>query len=397
MTDFPDLKIKALVSFPAAVYGGTGLAVRQENGKYYFDLDFSELAPVASIPTPAEPTTFLALWESTLNSYSRMSITDLKTEIGAGGGVPSDTLPLMDAAAVAGVLTTYARGDHVHPTDTSRAAVTAIRTRLAVATTFYVRTDGNDANNGLTNTAGGAFRTWQAAYDKLAGSYDLGGQNVTILGGNAGTYTAGIGIAQPWTGGGTLMLDGGGCTLAVAGGNAIRSTATLPGVVTIQNFTFAPTGPASHITNGGPGIFTLAGGLNYGNANAGDHITANSGGAVIQITASYTVSGSHRFHLYAAAGGRINMYTGVAMTVTVTASYTMAASGAWAFTELGGLIQVIFNLVTFSLGAFTVTGQRYVSNQNGVINTQGGGINFFPGTVAGAGTNSGVSPYGLYT
>lgn len=37
------------------------------------------------------------------------------------GGKPSDASPLMDGAADAGVSEEYARGDHVHPTDTSRA------------------------------------------------------------------------------------------------------------------------------------------------------------------------------------------------------------------------------------------------------------------------------------
>ena len=40
---------------------------------------------------------------------------------GSGGGTPSDTPPNMDGAASAGVATTYSRGDHVHPSDTSRA------------------------------------------------------------------------------------------------------------------------------------------------------------------------------------------------------------------------------------------------------------------------------------
>ena len=36
------------------------------------------------------------------------------------GLAPSDVPPLMDAAAVAGSSTAYARGDHAHPSDTSR-------------------------------------------------------------------------------------------------------------------------------------------------------------------------------------------------------------------------------------------------------------------------------------
>jgi hypothetical protein len=39
----------------------------------------------------------------------------------AGGVVPSNALPLMDGVAAAGVSALYSRGDHVHPSDTSRA------------------------------------------------------------------------------------------------------------------------------------------------------------------------------------------------------------------------------------------------------------------------------------
>jgi hypothetical protein len=119
MTDLPDLKIKALVSFPAAVHGGTGLAVRQENGVYTFDLDYGELAQISSIPTPALPTTFLALWESTQDTYRRMSVPDLQTQIGGGGGggpSPATATPLIESGAGAvGISLNYAREDHVHP------------------------------------------------------------------------------------------------------------------------------------------------------------------------------------------------------------------------------------------------------------------------------------------
>ena len=44
--------------------------------------------------------------------------------ISASGATPSSAAPAMDGTAAAGVATTYARGDHVHPTDTSRYAAT---------------------------------------------------------------------------------------------------------------------------------------------------------------------------------------------------------------------------------------------------------------------------------
>jgi hypothetical protein len=78
VTDFPDLKIKALISFPASVNGGTGLAVVQSGGVYTFNLAVDEIAQVSTVPAMGIPTTFLLLWESTQNTYRRISLPDLK-------------------------------------------------------------------------------------------------------------------------------------------------------------------------------------------------------------------------------------------------------------------------------------------------------------------------------
>lgn len=52
--------------------------------------------------------------------------------------------------------------------------------------TYYVRTDGNDANDGLTNTAGGAFATIQTAFQAVE-SLDCNGFIPTVKIGD-GTY-----------------------------------------------------------------------------------------------------------------------------------------------------------------------------------------------------------------
>ena len=78
MTDLPDVKIKAVVSFPAVVVGGIGLAVSKNNGAYIFDFNYGELAPVSSVPTAAYPSTYLVLWNSQTNTYNLISLTSLK-------------------------------------------------------------------------------------------------------------------------------------------------------------------------------------------------------------------------------------------------------------------------------------------------------------------------------
>lgn len=58
----------------------------------------------------------------------------------------------------------------------------------ATPANFYVRTDGSDDNNGLSNSAGGAFRTIAGALSNIQGSYNITGRTVTITLGQAGTY-----------------------------------------------------------------------------------------------------------------------------------------------------------------------------------------------------------------
>ena len=48
----------------------------------------------------------------------------------AGAGTPSVALPIMDSVANPGSATPYAREDHIHPTDTSRAAVSSLANYL---------------------------------------------------------------------------------------------------------------------------------------------------------------------------------------------------------------------------------------------------------------------------
>lgn len=68
------------------------------------------------------------LWGGHLNGDLDTLDALIKTVETKANAVPaaSTTLPIVDGTAAAGVATTYARGDHVHPTDTSRAAVSAI-------------------------------------------------------------------------------------------------------------------------------------------------------------------------------------------------------------------------------------------------------------------------------
>ena len=125
----------------------------------------------------------------------------------------------MDSAATVGTATKYAREDHIHPSDASRAPLASpplsgtptaptppvLDNSLKIATTqyvdrttrektgnrtYYVRKDGNDGNNGLADNAGGAFLTIQRGIS-AACAIDMGVNSVTVQV-RAGTYNENV-------------------------------------------------------------------------------------------------------------------------------------------------------------------------------------------------------------
>ena len=70
--------------------------------------------------------------------------TDLYAPEGGGGGPePSSTTPAMDGTAAVGTATTYARADHVHPTDTSRQATLVSGTNIKTVNGTSLLGSGN--------------------------------------------------------------------------------------------------------------------------------------------------------------------------------------------------------------------------------------------------------------
>jgi hypothetical protein len=115
------------------------------------------------------------------------STTQLATTAFVGAAVtgaaltPSSTTPVMDGAGTAGVATTYSRGDHQHPTDTTRAPLasptltgTPTSTTPAVdnnstniATTAYVQGQGATATPAMDGTAAAGTSTKWAHGDHV--------------------------------------------------------------------------------------------------------------------------------------------------------------------------------------------------------------------------------------
>lgn len=239
---------------------------------------------------------------------------------------------------------------------------------------YYVRTDGSDSNDGLTDSSGGAFLTWQHALDVVYGTLDLGGFDVTINIGN-GTYTAAIALEAPQVGPGRVILSGDTTTPS----NVVISTTSEDAINLSNEATLYLEGIKIQTTTSGHGVFvdSLAMarfiGLFETGAIALDAFSANRNGFVF-IETNYTINGNQRTHWGAGDAGIIRC-----AGRTITVSGTPAFSGQFCSAIRLGLASV--NANTFSGSA---TGTRYVANGNGVIRTDGGGATYFPGDAAGS-------------
>lgn len=240
---------------------------------------------------------------------------------------------------------------------------------------YYVRTDGNDANEGLSNTAGGAFLTIQAAVD-VACALDFNGQTVTINIAD-GTYTTPVLVSRSWAGGGTLALVGNvgaptNVLLTTNASDCVKVNAGLSGTLSLNGMRLRTTTSGVCLRNSGRGL------INFTNVDfavcPSYHILADTPGARISGIGNYSISGAAVGHLFAAALSEVAV-DGVTVTITGTPSF----SGAFASAQEMGLVESTG--CTFSGSA---TGQRYNASTNGVIFTNGGGASYFPGNSAGA-------------
>lgn len=69
MTDLPDLKIKAQVSFPASVSGRIATTVQKLNGEYFIDHDVSQLPKNSGITPDQVANSWMTIWNAQLNAY----------------------------------------------------------------------------------------------------------------------------------------------------------------------------------------------------------------------------------------------------------------------------------------------------------------------------------------
>lgn len=247
------------------------------------------------------------------------------------------------------------------------------------ATTLWVRTDGNDSNDGLSNDTEHALATISEAVARTRSYY--GSSMATIRLGNAGVYAAPNSL-------GALPIP-----ILVQGDTSFPSDYILSGAGVVGASLF-------HVSNGRAALS----GVTLSNT-AADYDTASASGTG-DLTLSYirfvNSVANNRAHVWAAGRSQVTVGAGVSHIGTATYAWraeggaiimggsiasSMSVQSAFAVASQGGLIARAQASFTFS-GSATL-GARYSAIYNGVIQTYGGGANFFPGAAAGSTSTGG--------
>lgn len=257
---------------------------------------------------------------------------------------------------------------------------------LVAARTYYVATTGSDSADGLT--AGTPFLTIQKAVDVICSTLDMSIHQVTIQIAD-GTYSTGV-ILKKYLGSLAPIFNGNSVTPAnvhindaVAGHSAFTflnifgdntNYSTGAGTWVVQNMKLTAA-RACLETYGTGNVIKVGVGIIFGVTTF--HMLASAGGFII-CTSSYSISGNATYHMLSQQASSI--VNSVTFTVTLLASITVTY---FVYALRGAIISM--SGITYTLGAFTVTGQRYLAAETGAIYT--GTVatpTYFPGTVAGA-------------
>lgn len=249
------------------------------------------------------------------------------------------------------------------------------RKPTANLTIFVNGAIGNDANDGVSNTSGHALATIQGGINK-AYSYAPSQFTITVTV-EPGTYTESV--STPSYAGPNVIIDGlaaANVTVVGVGGIACFA-ATGPNTLTIKNVTVTNTSSAS-----AAGFAAYNGALvttqNTVSNTCGVPFYSQNGGN-LNVGGPHTFSGSVYACFWGSANGTINLGQ-FNMTFSTSISATLACCAA----SGGGNVGTLNTAPMAFINPSFLSGSKYFASLNGVINTQGLGVNFFPGTVAGS-------------
>jgi hypothetical protein len=268
------------------------------------------------------------------------------------------------------------------------------RIKATGAVTVYVSANsGSDTNDGLT--ASTPFRNINTGVNYMLNNIDLASKYQATVMIEGGTYNEIVTIIgkpmgvidvtqfQLQTHNGQVAIN------SVNGGGTIN--VNVGGLITLNgNFLLsANTGPddVPSVINVGMGsLVNVMSNIQFGNSPGCSHITAGLGGTLWMTgPTGYSIVGSAARHVNASMGGAIqlNSVSGYGGPITLVNSPNF--TDCFANAVDGGAC--IFNSVLFT--GTSATGKKFNAATNGVIQTQGSGVSFLPGNVAGTTASGG--------
>ena len=265
----------------------------------------------------------------------------------------------------------------------------SFRVRLAANLSLYVNSSTGSDTTGAGSVAL-PFQTLQKAWNHISANYDLNGYTIVVN--CTGAFTApliAIGAVPGQLNQESLQFvgniaDPSAVTIGVTNAAAVVGSGSAR--LIIRGFFLTANGTGGPL--GGVGLAASDGGsISYGNIRFGAcsraHVASVTGGRVYGMVPAQgsVIAGNAPIHAFSDVSGYIDLGA-TAYTFSAPATF----STAFAFAQAGGTI-IAYNGVTF--GAGSVTGARFNAIVGGMIDTLGGGVGFFPGTIAG-GTGTGT-------
>lgn len=247
------------------------------------------------------------------------------------------------------------------------------RIRLTGNITFYVATTGNDITG--TGAVGAPWATVQKAIDIVQSNYDLSGYFVTIQLAD-GTYSSAVTVNGPFVG-------------AISEGSVtIKGNAGAPAnVVLAQVGNGLSAGYGAKITITDLKILVTSGhGLLANNATIafGNIVFGAVGAGVYYHIVAFQNAHVYALSNYSIVGGALGHLSGDSDSLVIITSKTITITG----TPLINTYAVLQNGACFiaygCVFSGSTTGTRYSAVANAVIQVNGGGANYFPGTAAGS-------------
>lgn len=353
------------------------LALDAQSGKWVYALDSGGVNALAVTlsPAPLSLVAGLSLRIKAANSNTGASTLDINT-LGAKPVTRRDGSVLLDSDIIAGAIQEYLY-------DGAKFQLSGASGKPPQARNLHIYVNaaiGNDANDGVSNTAGRAMATIQGAVNR-AFSYPPSQYTITIHVAD-GTYNETV--STPVYSGPNLIITGNAATpsnVIVNGGTSKCFQAQGPNSLTVNNLKVQNSAGGvdqyGFYATAGATIFTS----NTVSGAIQSYVFCGSGGTM--VPGSHAFSGNCGGYFYATIGGQVLLPSGAVYTI----STPITLSGASAQASQAGTVKAATPQPTF-VGSST-TGPRYSATLNGIIYTQGGGAGFFPGTSAGSVSSGG--------